>query len=188
MGTKTLLPNRIYKSTASTTITKTAGGSQLEQLQISQVGAATAVAADTQMVVTAPLAVSYPDAQVVGSAGEFTLKSGANVNARRIVNTTSTIAAPSAATDGHSTEGASRVIVDMSNAVTGAITWQFWTYSATSGLWVLDSSLGTAGSIALAGGTTSRTFIDIKGCDRVDVIVSVNGSSSQVNGWATGVP
>jgi hypothetical protein len=53
---------------------------------------------------------------------------------------------------------------------------------------VLDSSLGTAGSIALAGGTTSRTFIDIKGCDRVDVIVSVNGSSSQVNGWATGVP
>lgn len=186
MGTLTLVPGRRYKAIAATTATKAVGSTDLSQLQVSNVGAAVALADNTEVVVSAPLTVTFADAQLQPTAGQFSLHDHPTVAARRIVNTSGTTSAPTLATEGYSLQGAGLVIIDVVTA--GAITWQLYTYSATSGLWQLDMSLGTSGNVAFVGAGQSRTEVDLRGLDRMAVVVSVNGGGSAVQAWATGVP
>lgn len=186
MTTLTLVPGRRYKSTGATTAVKAVGSTDLGGLQVSLVGAAVALADGTEVVVDSPLTVTFDGETLQPTAGQFSLLAGATAALRRIVNTNTTTSAPTLATDGYSLQGAGLTIIDVTTS--GAITWQLYTYSATSGLWQLDTSLGTSGNVAFSGSGQSRTEVDLRGLDRMAVVVSVNGAASAVQAWATGVP
>ena len=187
MTTLTLAPNRRYRTTGATTATKAVGSTDLSGLAQSAVGtAAVAIADGTEVITSTPITVSFTGTTLEPYAGQFSLLAGANANARRILVTSATNSAPTLATDGYSLQGAGLTIIDFVTA--GAITWQLYTYSATSGLWQLDTSLGTSGNVAFGGAGSSRTEVDLRGLDRMAVVVSVNAGSSAVQAWATGVP
>lgn len=186
MGTLTLVPGRRYKATAATTATKAVGSTDLSQLQVSNVGAAVALADNTEVVVSAPLTVTFTGETLQPTAGQFSLHDHPTAAARRIVNTSGTTSAPTLSTQGYSLQGAGLCIIDVVTA--GAMTWQLWTYSATSALWQLDTSLGTAGSVAFAGAGSSRTEVDLRGLDRMAVVITVNAGGDAISAWATGVP
>lgn len=181
-----LLPGQPYVASGATTLAKASGIATLDQLQIAQVGAASALADGTQVVVQSPLAVSVSAGAFAGSCGQFSLRDGATANDRRILATNATTAAPTLANDGYALSGAGLVILDVVHA--GAVTVQVYTYSATSGLWQLDTSLGTSGNIGLSGSGQTRIEADYRGLDRIALVCSVNAGSSAVSGWATGVP
>jgi len=181
-----LLPSQPYVATGATTLTTATGLATLQQLQVSAVGAAVSVSDGASVVVSQPVAVTVSAGALAGSCGQFSLQSGANANARRVLATNTTTATPTTATDGHALSGAGLVIMDITHA--GAVTVQVYTYSATSGLWQLDTSLGTSGNIGLSGSGQTRIEADYRGLDRLALVVSVNAGSSAVSGWATGVP
>jgi len=186
MTTQTLIPGRRYKAVGASTVTKASGSTDLSQLQVSNVGAAVALADGTEVVVSAPLTVTFTGETLQATAGQFSLLAGATAALRKILSTSSTTSAPTLPTQGYSLQGAGLTIIDIVTA--GAMTWQLWTYSATSELWQLDTSLGTAGSIAFAGAGQSRTEVDLRGLDRMAVVITVNGGGSAISAWATGVP
>lgn len=181
-----LLPGQPYVAAGATTVTKATGIATLDQLQLSAVGAAAALSDGAAVVVSQPMAVTVSAGALAGSCGQFSLRSGATANDRRILSTNSTTAAPTTATDGYALSGAGLVILDVTHS--GAVTVQVYTYSATSGLWQLDTSLGTSGNIGLSGSGQTRIEADYRGLDRLALVCSVNGSSAAVSGWATGVP
>jgi hypothetical protein len=186
MTTLTLVPGRRYKSTGATTAAKAVGSTDLSQLQVSNVGAAVALADGTEVVVSAPLTVTFTGETLQPTAGQFSLVTAATAALRRILATSTTTSAPTLSTQGYSLQGAGLTIIDITTA--GAMTWQLWTYSATSELWQLDTSIGTAGSVAFGGAGQSRTEVDLRGLDRMAVVITVNGGSSAISAWATGIP
>lgn len=182
-----LLPSQPYVATGATTLTKATGAMSVSDALLDRpAGAAVGVADGTVITSDRPLAVTVSAGALAGSCGQFSLKSGATVNDRRILSVATTTTPPTTATDGFALSGAGLVIIDVATA--GAITWQLYTYSATSGLWQLDTSLGIAGSVAMGGSGQSRTEVDLRGLDRMAIVVSVNGAGSAVQAWATGVP
>lgn len=182
-----ILPGQPYLAVGATTVEKATGTMDLADVLVGKsTGGSAGIAAGTEIVCSYPLAVTVTGGAIVGTCGQFSLKAGATANDRRILSVASTTSAPTQPTDGHALNGAGLVIIDV--AAAGAITWQLWTYSETSGLWQLDTSLGTAGSIAFGGSGQSRTEVDLRGLDRMAVVVSVNGANSAVQAWATGVP
>lgn len=182
-----LLPRQPYVAVGATTLAKAAGAMDISSVLGGQAaGASTIVADGTQIVSEYPEAVTVSAGALLGTCGQFSLLAGANAAARRILSTNTTTSAPTLATDGYPLSGAGLVILDFTHA--GAVTMQVYTYSATSGLWMLDTSLGTSGSIAMGGSGVARIEVDYRGLDRIAVVCSVNGGSSAVQVWGTGVP
>lgn len=113
------------------------------------------------------------------------LKEGATANDRRII-TAALIAngPPSATTDGWPTFNASHLhtVVDVLDAG-GSIDWSLWLYSRFHEKWCLDTRLGTAGVVSLAGADTDNPqlkIVEIAGVDRVyielaNLVGMVNG-------------
>jgi len=186
MTTLTMFPGKRYKSTGATAVVKASGSTNLAQLQVANVGAGATIGDGVEVVVDSPLTVTFTGETLQATAGQFSLLAGATAALRKILSTSSTTSAPTLPTQGYSLQGAGLTIIDIVTA--GAMTWQLWTYSATSELWQLDTSLGTAGSIAFAGAGQSRTEVDLRGLDRMAVVITVNGGGSAISAWATGVP
>mgnify|MGYP006272631949 CR=1 FL=1 len=192
MANTQLIPGRRYVATASgaspVTLTKQQGALDVARAALlPRVGTTAALLDGTVITSDVLQQVGVTDGSLDFAPLGVSVKSGATAALRRIVNTAATgPAAPTAATDGYSVQGASTLHVVMKPGA-GVTEWELYAYDAVSGGWALFLDFGTAGLYTPTASATTRVILPISGVDRISLRVKTNAGLVQCDGWALAV-
>lgn len=187
-----LAPGQRYKVTKSgspsVTVAKAAGVSVVPNAGVLRTVGDTLTVADGYLWTSQPLEASVDNGTVLPSDGNVSAVAGATAALRRVVNTTSTTAVPSTATDGQLVEGYSMAVITVQSGASN-VKWHLWGYDGVSAAWVqiLDNSFGATGDL-FTNNETKRVFFTCFGFERLYLEVNSNAGSVQASAWMRLVP
>lgn len=192
MANVQLIPGKRYVATQSgapsVTLTKQSGAADIARAALLNIVGSTCKMTSGEAIQSQTfMQVGVTDGTLDPAPLGTSVKSGATAALRKIVSTSATgPAAPTAATDGYSIQGA-EVLHVVTQAAAGATDWQLYAYDAVSDSWALFTAFGTAGTLTMAPSSTVRTVLDVRGIDRISLRVSANGGGVACSGWALAV-
>lgn len=185
-----LQPGIRYKVTknggSTTTVAKAAGVAIVPPAGVLRAVGDTVTVADGLLYVNQPIEASIDNGTVVPTDGSATVLAGATAALRRIINTTTTTAAPTLATDGYLVDGYTSATFVIQTA--GNVNFHLYGYDSNSGLWVKclgADGFGDAGGDVTVNNTSQRVTynLDYKGIERLYLEVYSNAGSAQVSVW-----
>ena len=188
-----LAPGQRYKVAknggSNVTVAKAAGVSIVPNAGVLRAVGDTITVADGYLWTSTPLEASVDNGTVTPTDGAVSAVSGATAALRRVINTTSTTAVPSAATDGYACEGFAMCVITLESLLAGNVKWHLWAYDSISAKWlqILDNTFGTTGDIT-TNASTARVLFNCYGFERLALEVNANPGSNQSNAWFRLVP